>query len=88
MNGLDKREDACNVYFKSFLYLWSIGLVSPTIGPTREGSSSEKMKRREYVPTSAPKSMKQKKDQKENDTVVIEDPDSPVAKGELVVVEK
>lgn len=40
--------------------MWRIDLVSPAIDFTRGGSSSDKRKRREYVPSSAPKSKKSK----------------------------
>lgn len=88
LNSLDKREEACNAYFKYFLDMWSIGLVSPATGPTKGSSSSGKRKRRESISWSVLVSNKSKEDQKEENFIIIDDPKSPIAKGELVVTEQ
>lgn len=86
LNRLDNGVETCNVYFKTFLNMWSVGPVSSVTG--FGDSSFRKRKRRQSVPTSIPLSKKSKKYQKEEAIIVIEDLEFPVAEGDSTVAEK
>lgn len=83
LKSLDSKEEVCDAYFKSFLDMWSVGLISLVF--SSGGSSFKKRKRRQFVFASVSELKKRKVDLNEEDIVVIEDLESPIAGGDSTV---
>lgn len=77
LNNLANKEEVCNGYFKLFVNIWRVCLVSVPFSSGSKDISFGKKKRRQSVPTSV---SKPKRSKMEN-VVVIEDPKSPATKG-------